>query len=687
MTRRLPRPVALVVGLWVGAIIATSAVPVSAAVPPAPPQTIDTWAFCGVKPDDPDAATAVRAMAQIGGIDATFGPCNIPTPDYSPAHSANRYVDFQTYMQLVLLNATVGMKTVVRDDRIWSTDANVRQTAIGFWTPVLSNIAAWDMGDEFDPADPVEWGALKSRWKIVHDFVEPVTNVQPFANFRPTTLALDMALTDLQGVGRLLSFDQYIGDHGVSLAQSYNSRAAKLMCAVNTIEHNGLAPTSVSIRTEMDTFKTAGCDQILVFTGFPVYQTPTQHVFADSSVVDTTGVATDRAAATQEGSGHSSIVPIRPIRLLETRSGPGLGTFDSGFNATGPLRTDNVFQLGVAGRLQIPASVRSVLLNVTVTGATGPGFLTVYPCDQTRPTSSNLNYDVGVTRAVAVVAQIGSSGAVCVYTQTQADVIVDLTGYYSVGSAFSAIQPARLLETRAGDGISTVDGQSLGIGRIPAGTTTEVKVAGRGGVPGDAVDATINLTAINPKAEGFATVFPCGNAIPLASTLNFAAGAIVPNAAMVKLGANGSICIFSNVETDMILDVNGYDAAQSIVRSFEPTRVLETRAGLTTADNLFQAGGARPADSVLELPIGGRLGVPTKIRAAVLNITVTEATAPGFVTVYPCDGTRPVASTLNYGKGTTVANLAVASTTVDGKVCIYTQTPTQLVVDLSGYHT
>ena len=60
--------------------------------------------------------------------------------------------------------------------------------------------------------------------------------------------------------------------------------------------------------------------------------------------------------------------------------------------------------------------------------------------------------------------------------------------------------------------------------------------------------------------------------------------------------------------------------------------------------------------------------------------------APGCVWLFPGGGPRPAASTLNYGKGTTVANLAVAPTTKDGKVCIYTQTATHLVVDLSGYH-
>jgi hypothetical protein len=117
--------------------------------------------------------------------------------------------------------------------------------------------------------------------------------------------------------------------------------------------------------------------------------------------------------------------------------------------------------------------------------------------------------------------------------------------------------------------------------------------------------------------------------------------------------------------------------------------VLETRvgAGLTTADHQLEGIGIRPDDSVLELPIGGRLGVPQAIRAAVLNITVTESLGTGFVTVYPCGTPRPLASTLNYGRGNTVANLAVATTSPDGKVCIYTQRAVHLIVDLSGYHT
>jgi hypothetical protein len=671
-----------VVALGLGAGGGLSASPVGAALAPPPPKTVDTWAWCGVNPDDPVAAAAVYALANAGGIDATFGPCNIPTEPYSAAFTSNRYVPPDVYMRLVQLNATVGMKTIVYDARFWSTPQD-RNAAIAFWTPVLGSIAAWDMGDEFDPVkNPAEWNILKLRWTIMRTVVEPATGVKPFVNFLPTTL--DQALTDLPGSERLLSFVEYNGDLGASLARAFDSRAT-LMCAVNEIDHQGLAPTPLPIRNGMTALIQAGCDQILAFTGFPVYDT--SGFFGTSSVVEPNGAATNRATATQEGSGHSSLVPVGPLRVLETRTGPGLSTADGDFNGIGIRPDDSVLELGLSGRPQIPGWARSVVLNVTVTGALGAGYLTIYPCDKPRPTSSNINYDVGTTRAVAVVASIGSNGAVCVYTQTSTHVIVDLTAFYGVGASFNGIQPARLLETRSGVEFPTVDGQLAGIGRRPGNTTTEVKVAGRGGVPIDAKAVAVNVTMINPAQTGFATVYPCGEPLPLASTVNFTAGAIVPNAAMVKVGAGGAICVLSNVDTDVILDVNGYDAAQAVAQIFEPTRVLETRPGLTTFDHQFETQVPRPSDSVFELQIGGRIGIPKAIRAAALNITVTEATGPGFITIYPCGAVRPIASTLNYGKGTTVANLAVATTTTDGKVCIYTQTSADIVVDLSGYHT
>ena len=621
-------------------------------------------------------------MAVAAGIDATFGPCNIPKPPYSAAFTSNRYVPPDVYMRLVQLNATVGMKTVVYDQRLWSNQAQDRNAAIAYWRPVLGNIAAWDMGDEFGAS---EWDILKARWTIMRNVVEPATGVRPFTNFLPFKETLDRALTDLPGSERLLSFDEYGGDLGVGLARQFASRAT-LMCAVNEYNHNGYVATPDSIRHGMTALTAAGCDQILVFGGYPVFDDPT-HFFGTESVVDAAGEPTDFAPATQEGAGSSSLVPLRPQRLLETRVGPGLVTADGQFNGLGVRPPDSVLALPVTGRVAVPDWARSVHLNVTVTGATGPGFLTAYPCDQPRPFSSNINYDVGVTRAVAVVAQLGAAGDVCLYTQTPTHVVVDLDGYYPSGASFAATQPARLLETRIGAEFTTVDGQSVGVGRLVGGSVTTITVGGRAAVPVDAAAVAVNLTIVRPSQEGFATLYPCGDPIPLASTVNFTSGVIVSNAAMVEVGAGRSICLFTNVPIDAVVDVNGFDAATTVVQSMTPARLLETRAGLATADHLFQGIGRRPADSVLELQIGGRLGVPATIRAAVLNITVTDTGSAGFITVYPCDGVRPVAPTLTYDAGATVANFAVAATSVDGRVCIYAQRATDLVVDLSGYHT
>lgn len=48
-------------------------------------------------------------------------------------------------------------------------------------------------------------------------------------------------------------------------------------------------------------------------------------------------------------------------------------------------------------------------------------------------------------------------------------------------------------------------------------------------VPESATAASLNVTVVNPVGEGYLTVWPCGVARPLASNLNFTAGAVVPN--------------------------------------------------------------------------------------------------------------------------------------------------------------
>ena len=76
------------------------------------------------------------------------------------------------------------------------------------------------------------------------------------------------------------------------------------------------------------------------------------------------------------------------------------------------------------------------------------------------------------------------------------------------------------------------------------------------------------------------------------------------------------------------------------------------------------------------------------VTGAIVNLTVTEPTAPGFLTVYPgpCNpANRPNASTINYVPGLTIANLAAVAVGADGTVCVYSSAPTKFIVDVAGW--
>jgi len=115
--------------------------------------------------------------------------------------------------------------------------------------------------------------------------------------------------------------------------------------------------------------------------------------------------------------------------------------------------------------------------------------------------------------------------------------------------------------------------------------------------------------------------------------------------------------------------------------------LLETRVGeASTVDGLFWKIGQRSTGSVTQLVVNGRGGVDADAAAVVLNVTVTGLAGAGYLTVYPCDATRPlVASNLNYSAGQTIANTVTSKVSADGKVCIYTSGPTHLIADINGF--
>lgn len=657
----------------------------AAAAPVAPLAVIDTWAWCGVHPDDPVALASARSMATVGGVDATFGPCNVPTSDYTPAFTANRYVDPQTYSRLVAINASVGMKTVVYDARLWSDTPATRATALAFWQPQLANIAAWDMGDEFDPLGS-EWSILVHRWNNVRTFISPSTGIAPYTNLLPTNTAIQAALRDLPGTDQLISFAEYGDQLGTPLIRQVDPAVRTVMCGVNAFTHFFFTPSAAKIRADMTTLRAAGCDRFLVFGGQRVYGTD---VFGDSSLAERDGTATDWAAALMEGSGRSSYTPVGPSRLLETRTGPGLGTIDGQFQGVGLRGARSVTQLPVVGRAGVPATAEAVALTITATEARAPGFVTVYPCDATVPNASQLNYEIGDTVSATVVAKVAASGWVCLYTLSDIEMVVDVAGYYPDGSSYVPTAPARLLETRVGEGLSTADGGDNGIGVRVGGSITSLQVTGRGGVPSSAGAAVLSVTTVDARAPGFITVFPCSEpTVPTASTSNYRPGVVSTNAVVAALDPSGKVCLYSSADVDLVVDVSGHHPIGSTTVPITPVRLLDTRSGpgLATVDGTGLGAGLRAADTVVELQVAGRGGLPADVGSVVLNLTVTEPIGPGFVIAFPCGAGRPNAASINVAKGATVPNMVVTDLDARGRVCLYTMVGTHLVVDVTAIH-
>ena len=379
----------------------------------------------------------------------------------------------------------------------------------------------------------------------------------------------------------------------------------------------------------------------------------------------------------------AALTAAAALAPTSTTSAAGSATVD-GRDAGGGVRAaGSVLELDVTGRGGNASDAAAVSLNLTATETGGAGFATVYPCGSSRPEASTINYGPGVTIANGIIAKVGSGGKVCIYTHARAHLIVDIDGYFPSGSDYRPLTPARLLDTRQGQ--STTDGRDAGTGVLRGGSMYELDVTGRGGTASNAAAVTVNLTATETSAPGFATVFPCGATRPEASTINYGPGATIANSVVTKVGDGGKVCIYTHARSHFVVDVTGYFPSGSDYRPLTPARLLDTRPGMATVDGRDAGGGAGAAGSVLELDVTGRGGSASDAAAVSLNLTATETGGAGFATVYPCGSSRPEASTINYGPGVTIANGIIAKVGSGGKVCIYTHARAHLIVDIDGY--
>jgi hypothetical protein len=263
-------------------------------------------------------------------------------------------------------------------------------------------------------------------------------------------------------------------------------------------------------------------------------------------IFDVTGYfTTDTSGATY--------VPLNPSRILDSRSGNGLG---------GPFTSHAARTFGVSGHGGVPSNAKAVTGNLTVTGQTSNGYLFIGPNPTNDPTSSTLNFPVADDRANGVTVALGAGGTLSVTFVAPAPgpvahVIFDVTGYFTPdasGATYVPFTPNRILDTRSGTGLS---------GGFSSHLARTFGVSGIGVLPPYATAVTGNLTVTGQTGNGYLFIGPAATNDPTSSTLNFPRGDDRANGVTVALGAGGTLSVTfvapaAGPTTQVVFDVTGY---------------------------------------------------------------------------------------------------------------------------------
>lgn len=249
------------------------------------------------------------------------------------------------------------------------------------------------------------------------------------------------------------------------------------------------------------------------------------------------------------GASSGSYAALPPARITDTRAGSGEP------NSGHPLTQEGTLNVQVDGVGGVPSTgVSAVALNVTVTDPTLASYLTAFPTGIAPPLASNLNWWAGDTLANRVFVPVGAAGQVSFYnSQGDADLVVDVVGYFSGGSGapqnaslYYPMSPIRLLDTRADAG--TLEPESF----------LSEQFAGVDGISTSADAVVANLTATNATQGSFFSLVP-QQSTPGTSDLNFAAGQTIPNLVVATLNTGGGANIYNALgSAAALVDVFGY---------------------------------------------------------------------------------------------------------------------------------
>jgi dienelactone hydrolase len=200
---------------------------------------------------------------------------------------------------------------------------------------------------------------------------------------------------------------------------------------------------------------------------------------------------------------------------------------------------------------------RSAVISMVATAPEAAGWIQAVPCNAPAGSTSNLNVDAAdQTRAALAIVPFDAAGTACVYTSVASHIVVDLQGYLSAG-AFDDVPDTRLIDTRS-------------IGRALAGAKTVFR--GRANS-----SAFVSVVSTDGLDAGWIQVLPCDATPGATSNINADAAALtIAGAAVVRFDSSGEACVYTAMETHVIVDLQGY-LATGAFDDIDDTRLLDSR--------------------------------------------------------------------------------------------------------------
>lgn len=209
---------------------------------------------------------------------------------------------------------------------------------------------------------------------------------------------------------------------------------------------------------------------------------------------------------------------------------------------------------------------------------------------------------------------------------------------------------------------------STAVGTVSAAQSGERRIEISGSVPAAQANAGVRLVVDRQVTTGSSSA-SLGEADPDAAPFSEQYPASIGPHRVCAFTAEPGLGRLIGCVTVVVSDVG--------LTAIRPTRVLDSREPPT---RMLQPGEVRPVQ------LAGTQEISEAAIGAVVNLTVTDAVAPGWLAIFPCGGSLPGStSNVNFATKQIVAGMAFVRLDPTGKVCVSSNVAVHLVIDVTAW--